>query len=118
VGHRWRAENRAAARKPGDEWFAHSGVGGTLPGAVRLELGVDLLLGRPPEQLGFVVNASRRRLLQLSPTIGRRVGRGNLEVSGSVPIAGRNLPTGMGLSVGYRVGWQRAGVVDDFATSP
>jgi hypothetical protein len=118
VGQRWRAENRDAARKPGDEWFVHSGVGGTMPGSVRLELGVDALLGRPPEQLGFVVNASRRRLLQLTPTVGRRVGRGDLELSGSIPVVGRNLPTGVGLSVGYRVGWQRARLVDDFAAAP
>ncbi len=114
VGHRWRSTNEEAARKPGDEWFSHAGVGATLRGGVRVELGVDALIGRPPEQLGFVVNASKRRILQLAPTIGRRVGRGDLEMTAVLPVVGRNLPTGPGLSVGYRVGWGRSPMVDDF----
>lgn len=104
VGYRWRTENRDAARKPGNETFMHVATG-TAIGGVRLEFGADLLFGAPPRQLGFAVPASRRRLLQFSPTITRKTGPGDLEFTTVLPVVGRNLPTGAGISVGYRLGW-------------
>jgi len=106
-GYRWRAENRRASRRPGDERFSHLAIGGTI-GGTRLEVAADHLYGAPPRQLGFVVN-SPRRILQLAPTISRPVGIGTLDATAVVPIVGRNLPTGPAFSVGYRLQWgQRA----------
>lgn len=104
VGYRWRSENVDARRDPGDERFAHVASGITWRG-LRFELGADYLSGLPPRQLGFEVPASRRRMLQFSPTLGREVGRGTLEFTSVLPSVGRNLPTGAGFSLGYRVGW-------------
>ncbi len=118
VGHRWRSENRRAARQPGNEWFAHAAAGRTLRDGTRLELGVDALVGAAPRQLGFPLEASRRRLLQLSPTVGRAIGPGTLEFTATLPLLGRNLPAGSGLSGGYRFSWGRPAAVDDFATVP
>lgn len=104
VGYRWREENRKAARKPGDEIFTHIAVGGNTR-AARWELAVETLDGRPPRQLGLSLSGSRRELFELAPTLGRRVGRGELEVTGLLPVTGRDLPAGAGYSVGYRVHW-------------
>ena len=107
AGYRWRDENRAASRRPGDERFSHLAVGGTI-GGTRLELAADHLYGEPPRQLGFIVN-SPRRILQVAPTVSRRVGVGTLDATAVVPVVGRNLPTGAAFSVGYRLQWgQRA----------
>ncbi len=104
AGYRWRRENAEAARKPGNETFLHVAAGTSVSG-IRMELGTDVLIGEPPRQLGFSVEASRRRMLQLAPTVTRKVGFGDLELTTVIPIVGRNLPTGAGVSVGYRVGW-------------
>lgn len=116
-GYRWRQENVEAARKPGNEGFFHVAAGTSL-GGVRFELGTDVLLGQPPRRLGFEVAASRRRLVQIAPTITRKMGVGDLEVTSVIPIVGRNLPTGAGLSVGYRVGWGGGPKLSSGGTAP
>lgn len=104
VGYRWRELNPSRSRKPGNELFAHLAAGASWRG-LRAELGSELLLGEAPRQLGVEVPASRRRLLQLQPTVGYAVGRSTVEFTALIPLAGRSLPTGPGASVGYRFGW-------------
>jgi hypothetical protein len=104
AGYRWRGLNETADRKPGDEWFGHLAAGGPV-GAFRWELAAEYLRGHPPRHLGFEVPASRRRLMQLQPTVARRVGPGDLEFTSQVPLVGRNLPSGPGFSLGYRIAW-------------
>ncbi|MEX0692035.1 MAG: hypothetical protein WD043_09365 [Gemmatimonadales bacterium] len=104
AGHRWRERNAAIDRKPGNEWFGHAAVGASWAG-VRAELGTEVLWGGTPRQVGVPVPASQRRVWQLQPTIGRQVGPGVLDVTGFVPVVGRSLPSGSGVSIGYRVGW-------------
>jgi hypothetical protein len=104
AGYRWRSRNSTARRKPGDEAFFHAAIG-TTQGGVRLELAADRLIGGNPEQLGFAIPAGGRRLFQLTPTIGLPVAGGSFEFTSAVPLAGRNLPAGVGLSVGYRLHW-------------
>jgi len=106
AGYRWRAQNTKAARKPGDELFLHLAIGTTLA-QVRLELAADRLIGASPEQLGFAIPTGGRRLFQITPTIGFPVPGGDFEVTGAVPLSGRNLPTGAGISAGYRWHWGR-----------
>lgn len=106
VGYRWRGTNDRIGRKPGDERFAHVAVGGSMK-AVRWELAIEALSGLTPQQAGFGVPSSRRRLVQLNPTVGLDLGPGVLEAGGQVPVSGRNLPTGAGLGLGYRIGWTR-----------
>lgn len=104
AGYRWREENEKASRKPGDERFAHIAVGGQLF-SVRWELASDYLQGRAPRHLGLDVPTAQRRMRQIAPTVGRRAGPGELELTGIVPIAGRNLPAGPAVSIGYRSRW-------------
>jgi hypothetical protein len=104
AGYRWRTENVAAARKPGSESFAHFAVGG-LAGRFSWEVAADGLWGGPPLAQGITLTQERRRLLQLFPTVGYGVGPGRLEVTGQLPLSGRNLPASYGLSAGYRISW-------------
>ena len=104
VGYRWRTEDAASEIKPGNERYAHLGLGGLL-GSVRLEVALDALDGEAPSRSGLVLPVSARRLLQLTPTIGWSVGAGSLEIGAQIPISGRNLPTGSGVSIGYLLPW-------------
>lgn len=104
AGYRLRGENREAAREPGDEIFAHVGVGGQL-GSVSWELASDWMWGAAPRAQGIELPAEERRLVQLVPTLGIPVGSGDLEFTSQIPVAGQNLPTGVGLSLGYRLAW-------------
>lgn len=104
VGYRWRGENEEAARKPGDERYAHLALGG-MAGDLAWEVAADGLWGLAPEAQGIRLTGERRRLIQLLPTEGYQVGSGRIELTGQIPLSGRNLPTGHGLSLGYRWAW-------------
>ncbi len=106
VGYRWRTENRDAARKPGDEAHAHLALG-AFAGDFILELAADGLRGRAPFAQGVRLNGERRRLLQLIPTIGYGLGPGRMEFTSQIPVYGRNLPSAVGMSIGYRFTWGR-----------
>ncbi|MDA1349658.1 MAG: hypothetical protein O3A47_12465, partial [Chloroflexi bacterium] len=106
VGHRWRGENEIARFQPGNERFAHGAVG-AWAGPVSVELGLDALWGSAPDEQGLRLESGRRRFVQLLPTVGADVGPGRLELTTPIPVSGRNLPAGIGLSVGYRVVWGR-----------
>lgn len=102
LGYRWREENDAVRRDPGNELYVHAAVGGSAA-SVRWELATELLLGEAPRLVGVTLPTGRRRLVQLTPSLGRRVGLGDLELGGVIPLAGRNLPTGPAVSAGYRI---------------
>lgn len=104
VGYRWRGENVAAARRPGDERYAHVALGG-MAGDLTWEVAADGLWGTAPLAQGVRLTGERRRLLQLLPTVGYGVGAGRLEVTAQIPVYGRNLPAGAGVSAGYRLAW-------------
>lgn len=111
AGYRIRGENQDAGREPGDEAFAHFGVGGQL-GAVAWEVASDWMWGAAPLAQGVELTSETRRLVQLVPTLGVPIARGDLEVASQIPVAGRNLPAGVGVSIGYRLAW---GVQDPLA---
>lgn len=104
VGHRWRLDRDKGARDPGNEWFAHFGVGGSYS-SMRWELALEGLRGAPPVQQGIELRSDRRHLLQLNPSLARAVGPGDVDVGLQFPLAGRNLPSDPGISFGYRIGW-------------
>jgi hypothetical protein len=84
--------------------FASLVVGGEA-GALHWGVTVDALWGRTPSAQGFELPGDKRRLVQLLPTLGLDAGPGRLEITGQVPLGGRNLPVGNGVSVGYRWTW-------------
>lgn len=104
VGYRWRTRNDAVGYDPGEERFGHIGLGGQA-GAFSFEMGVDALWGSAPTESGLVLPSAARRLVQLLPTVGTDLGPGRLEVTTPIPVSGRNLPAGVGVSVGYRALW-------------
>ncbi|MBI4502046.1 MAG: hypothetical protein HY700_12910 [Gemmatimonadetes bacterium] len=106
VGHRWRGENTTVGRQPGREVFGHAALGGTA-GGLHWELASDVLVGSAPTLFGLQLTTARRRLFQLAPTLGGRFGPGDLEATAAIPVVGRNLPTGAGVSLGYRLSWGR-----------
>lgn len=104
LGYRWRSENEAAARRPGDERFGHLAVGGAVAD-LSWEVGADGLWGDAPRAQGIRLDDEGRRLLQLLPTVGYAVGPGRMDLTAQVPVWGRNLPAGVGVSLGYRATW-------------
>lgn len=105
AGYRWRGFNDEIDRKPGDERFAYVAAGGRLK-RLAWKLAVEGLHGLPPrrrlpsgQQILLALDA--RELLQLLPSLGYPVGPGLVEVGGRFPVAGRNLPAGPALFVGY-----------------
>ena len=104
VGYRRRGANVEADRRPGAERFAHLAFGG-FAGDLTWEVAADGLFGGSPLASGILLTSERRRLVQILPTVGYGIGPGRFEVTGQVPISGRVLPVGYGLSAGYRVGW-------------
>ena len=104
IGYRWREENKKAAREPGDEVFASFAVGGAL-GFFYWEVAGNGLWGGVPLAQGFPLPGDKRRLIQLSPTLGVGFGPGRLEATGQIPLWGKNLPVGTGVSIGYRMTW-------------
>jgi len=106
AGYRWREENVAVQRKPGNERFAHLALGSQFHG-VHAEAALQFLSGEAPRYVGVEVPSARRRLLQLQPTLAYPAGPGVVELTGLVSLAGRNLPSGPALSAGYRLAWGR-----------
>jgi hypothetical protein len=104
AGYRWRMRNEERSRKPGDERFARVGIGGPL-GSLRWDLAAEGLWGSAPEQQGFRLEGARRRLVQVLPTLGWRVGSTELEVTGRLSVSGRNLPSGPSVSAGFLLPW-------------
>lgn len=112
AGYRWRTYNDEIDRKPGDERFAFAAVGGRLR-SFEWKLAVEGLSGLAPRRRlasgqELILELDRRELFQLLPSIGRRVGPGAFEIGGRFPVAGRNLPAGPAVFVGYfmRFGWR------------
>jgi hypothetical protein len=104
AGLRWRAENREAGRRPGNEWFGYMS-GSVTVGPFLARLAAQTLKGSPYEIVGIRVPTTRREMFELFPSISTTLGRGVLEIGSRVPVAGRNLPTGNALTIGYVLGW-------------
>jgi hypothetical protein len=100
LGYRWREKNNKVLKDPGDEFFFLYNIGGEYRG-LNWKFGVEGLYGRSSRFFDIAVASSRRRMLQLLPSIGKNVGPGGLEVGTRIPVSGRNLPAGPALFIGY-----------------
>jgi len=108
AGYRWREENVANRRKPGDEWFAYLAAGGQV-GDFVWKLATDGFRGQPPVRTAFdlrLVN-DQRAYIQLLPTIGWDLGPGVVELGLRAPVAGRNMPAGVAVTAGFFLVWDR-----------
>ena len=104
TGYRWREVHEEVDRDPGDEIFGHLAVGGTV-GPLSWEIAGDGLWGKAPVSQGFLLVGDARRLIQVLPTVGMAAGPGRLELSAQLPVWGKNLPIGTGVTLGYRLAW-------------
>ena len=105
VGYRFRGLSEVRDYQPGDETFGHLAVGGAAD-LFTWEIGADALWGQAPAVFGLTLaDREARRLLQVVPTVGYPAGPGKIEISAQIPLAGRNLPTGVGVAVSYRSTW-------------
>ncbi len=104
IGYRWRETNDEAAWKPGDETFAYLAGGGTI-GRAPWKIAVEGWLGSPAIIQGISIRSARREILQIYPSVGWPIGPGAVELGLRVPLAGRNLPAGPAIVVGYFAQW-------------
>lgn len=104
VGHRWR-EAKGVIRDPGDERLAYVAFGGDIGSRLTWKLAGEGLWGLTPVLDRVAVANARRKMIQVFPTLGFRVGPGTIEVGGRIPLEGRNLPAGPALVGGYHVDW-------------
>jgi len=104
LGYRWRLA-RGDVRDPGDELLLYAATGGDIGARWLWKLALEGLWGATPLIDRVPVENARRRMVQIFPTIGFRLGPGAVDVGGRIPLSGRNLPAGPALVVGYFIRW-------------
>lgn len=109
IGYRWRETNHDIDRKPGNERFGYFAVGG-MTGRFTWKAGLEAILGE--KWISFTgvripLARSQRELIQITPAIGWHLPAGTIEIGGRFPVAGRNLPAGPALTLGYFYKWNR-----------
>ncbi|MFQ5690153.1 MAG: hypothetical protein ACE5HQ_07765 [Gemmatimonadota bacterium] len=105
VGYRFRQKNEKAFRDPGDEKFAYVAIGGSFARSFTWKLAGEGLWGLAPVIDGVSVPSGRRKILEILPTLGHKMGPGNIEIGGRFPFSGRNLPAGPSVTGGYFFAW-------------
>lgn len=100
LGYRWREADTELRRDFGDETFFLAALGGSA-GRAQWKLTVEGWDGAAPLIEGIRLENASREMLQVTPAAGWQVGDGALEVGVRVPLAGRNLPAGPAITVGY-----------------
>ena len=108
-GYRWRETNEDIERKPGNERFVYVALGGAHR-RLSWKVAAEGLWGeRWVSFTGVRIELadSQRELIQVSPTIGWKVGAGHLELGSRIPLGGRNLPAGPAIILGYFWTWNK-----------
>lgn len=104
IGYRWRTA-KGTIRDPGDERLAYLAVGGDIGARFTWKLAGEGLWGLTPVLDRVPVENARRKMIQVFPSVGVRIGPGVADVGARLPLEGRNLPSGAALVVGYFVDW-------------
>jgi hypothetical protein len=91
MGHRWREDNRKAARNPGNEWFSWASSRGSL-GRIGWQLSLEGIHGDTWIIQGIPIRSVRREILQVLSSMGTDVLVSHLRVGGRTTLSGRNLP--------------------------
>ncbi len=103
-GYRWRQLNVDSGRKPGSERFAYLFVGGPQRGW-RWSVAFEGLWGDAPEEHGFRLPASKRKLIRLGPSIAYQMGGNEVQVAMTLPLLGRNLAAARAITIGFYMPW-------------
>ena len=106
IGYRWREEATEDARDFGDERFFYTAVGGEA-GPIGYKVGFEGWHGKTPVFGGLESPREKREMLRFNPSLLIPAGPGQVEIGGRWPLAGKNLPAGKDLVLGYftRVGF-------------
>lgn len=104
IGYRWR-QAKGVIRDPGDERLAYLAVGGDIGARFTWKVAGEGLWGLTPVLDRVPVENARRKMIQIFPSVGIRIGPGVADVGARVPLEGRNLPSGAALVVGYFLDW-------------
>ncbi len=108
IGYRWREEDTEGDRDFGDERFFFVRIGGS-PGPVGVRLTAEGWSGRPPRFGGLSARGQEREMIRIEPAVTLPLGPGEIEAGLRVPLAGKNLPAGTDLAVGYFARWPTGG---------
>jgi hypothetical protein len=100
VGHRWRESSTQDDRDFGNEQFFYAAVGGVI-GPVGYKAAIDGWYGNTPILAGLAAPGAKREMLRVSPSLLIPLGPGQVEIGTRVPLAGKNLPAGTDLVIGY-----------------
>lgn len=108
-GYRWREENEAIARDPGNEWVFHTSVGGAVD-RFQWKVAVDGLFGRRSIDTNTGFAFAARELVEVTPTVGWAIGPGALQAGVRVPVHGQStrsdrLPASPTVTLGYFLSW-------------
>ena len=109
IGYRWRFTNDEIERKPGNELFGYVAVGGEYS-KLTWKLALEGQMGQKWESFTgtrIILAESQRELVQIQPALGWKLGEGVVELGTRIPIAGRNLPAGPALFMGYFYRWKK-----------
>lgn len=105
VGYRWRRPNRETRREFGDEaFFLLQAGGGGDPWSVEAVLEGWTTVTTPVFE-GVPLSNAERELLQATGTVGYAAGPGSVRAGARTSLAGRNLPAGVALVLGYFGRW-------------
>ena len=100
VGYRLRTLNEEASRNPGEEIFFLAQIGGALS-ALQYKLIAEGWDSDTPILEGISIPTAQRQYLQLTPSLSYPTAGGSFEVGWRFGLAGRNLPAGGALVIGY-----------------
>ena len=100
VGYRYRELNEESRKDPGEEIFFLAQVGGAI-GRFQYKLVAEGWDSDTPVQEDIPIVSDQRQYLQLTPSLWYETPLGGFELGWRVPLAGRNLPAGGALVVGY-----------------
>lgn len=108
-GYRWREENEAINRDPGNEWLFYTAVGGSV-NRFEWKVAVDGVFGTPSFSTATGFRFAPRELVQVIPTVGWSVGPGTVQAGLRIPVHGRStrsnrLPASPTVTAGYFLTW-------------
>ncbi len=104
VGYRWREENRESLKDHGDELF-YFVQAGTQAGRWGCRIALDGWDGAAGVTEGVWVPSFQRDLVQLQPSLLRRIGPGEAELGVRFTLSGRNIPAGHTVVSRYFMRW-------------
>lgn len=101
VGYRWREGRDGGQVDYGDEKLFYAALGGTA--GVQFKVAVEGWHGGTPLFDGVLAPGAEREMIRIQPSLLQNVGAGQVEIGVRWPLAGKNLPSGPDLVLGYFV---------------